>query len=331
MNCRLPIDCVLAITYRCNARCGMCDIWKIKDFVEVPLSEYAKLPSSLRDVNISGGETFLRADLVEVVRTVVKACPKARIVISSNGFSTGLIVQRMKDILKIKPDIGVAISIDGIGQMHDDLRGIPGAFEKCMATVKALQGLGMTNLRLAFTMMRLNTAHMSKVYDLAQELGVQFAHSFTQSSDFYFGGKDNADNTPRKDIMENEYNTLIKKELASWNVKRWLRAYFAHGMKNFALKRGMVLTPAPGRDFFFMDPSGDIFPSVIHNVIMANIRDVKSRKDFPKFWCSKKMETKRKQVDALKIPAWMICIVRSAIVRHPFRVGWWIFKNKFFA
>ncbi len=53
-----PIDCVLGITYNCNSRCKMCFIWKIKDFPQIAPAEYAKLPTTLKDINISGGEPF---------------------------------------------------------------------------------------------------------------------------------------------------------------------------------------------------------------------------------------------------------------------------------
>ena len=362
MKQTLPIDCVLAITYHCNSRCTMCDIWKMTDFTELPASEFAKLPSSLRDINLSGGEPFLRTDLAEIVKVLVKACPNARIVISSNGFATDLILHRMKDVLKIKPDIGVAISIDGIGEMHNELRGIPGGFDRAIKTVKELQQMGMTNLRLAYTLMEKNVTHLSKVYDLSRELGVEFTHSFAQSSEFYFGGKDNVGNVPRKELMTKEYKNLIKNELRSWNIKRWLRAYFAFGMYQFVIKKKQLLDNAPGRDFFFMDPAGNIYRSVVHNVVLENINNVipteaecvipakagflsciidkdpsfrrddskKQDDSFEKFWQSDTTEKLREKADTMKIPVWMICTARTAIKNHPFRVGWWILKNKFF-
>ena len=54
------------------------------------------LPSTLRDINISGGEPFLRQDLPEIVATVVKARPKARIVISWQWVLTELVLKQMK-------------------------------------------------------------------------------------------------------------------------------------------------------------------------------------------------------------------------------------------
>jgi len=322
----LPIDCVLALTYNCNARCEMCDIWKIKNSPELSLEDLAKLPDSLRDVNLSGGEAFLRRDLDQVVATVKKACPKARLVISSNGFLPPIMDKMMDKILKIAPNIGVAISIDGMGEMHDKMRGIPGGFERCMDTIRILKSKGMTNLRLAFTITEQNVEHFSKVYDLSRELGVEFTHSFAQSSEFYFGGKQNINNPP-KEVLARQYEYIINKELKSFGIKRWLRAFFAAGMFSFITSKNPVLDNAPGRDFFFLDPTGDIYPSVVHNMIIGNIRRLE---DFKTFWQSADTEKRRIKVDALKVPVWMICTARTALYNHPLKVGFWVLKNKLF-
>ncbi|MEK7160716.1 MAG: putative glycoside hydrolase, partial [Patescibacteria group bacterium] len=350
-KCRLPIDCVLAITYNCNARCVMCDIWKIKGFPELPVAEFAKLPSTLRDINISGGEPFLRADLPEIVAIVAKTCPKARIVISTNGFLTDLAVKQMKKILKIKPDIGVAVSIDGMDEMHDEMRGIPGGFRKDMETIRQLKELGMTNIRLGFTITEKNIKHLKKVYDLSRRLGAQFTHSFAQSSEFYFGGKTNTDfqglgdesltegmalatedsnhvSGLLRELLRQEYSYIIKSELRSWNLKRWARAYFAFGMYKFITSRNPVVSNAPGRDFFFLDPNGVIYPSVVHNFQMGDIKQLPIIDE--QFWCSQETDLVREKIYKSKIPVWMICTARTAIKKHPFKVLAWIIKNKFF-
>lgn len=346
---KLPIDCVLAVTYNCNSRCIMCDIWKIHGFPELPSSEFKKLPSSLRDINISGGEPFLRPDLPEIVANVAKACPKARIIISTNAFATDLVVAQMKKILPIKPDIGVAISVDGIGEMHNQMRGIPDGFNKVMKTLTEIKKLGVKNLRLGFTITEKNVSHLKKVYDLTRELGVEFTHSFAQSSEFYFGGKQNTDfkeigeesltedmalgtedehnlSKNLKDLLKEEYHYLIKSELKSWNLKKWARAYFASGMFKFITSHNPILSNAPGRDFFFMDPNGIIYPSVVHNFRMGNLREIEN---FEEFWGSETAENVRQQVTDSKIPVWMICTARTAIKKHPFKAAWWLVENKF--
>ncbi len=322
-----PIDCVLGITYNCNSRCKMCYIWKIKDFPQIAPAEYAKLPTTLKDINISGGEPFLRNDIIEIVQTVVDRCPRARIVISTNGFMPVLIERQMKKILAIKPDIGVAISIDGYKEMHEQMRCIPDAWNKCIDTLERLQALGMTNLRLAFTVTPENIGDFTKVYDETVKRGVQFTHAFAQSSEHFFGGIQ-IENNPNSKTLADAYRYVIEKELASWSVKRWLRAYFTRSMYIFYTQKEQALSNDPGVRFFYLDPRGDIYPSVVHNVILGNIT---TDAEFDTVWKGKKAQEGRHVLQEKKQPAWMICTARSAMKKHIFSVGWWIMRHKFFS
>lgn len=322
---KLPIDCVLAVTYNCNSRCTMCDIWKLKDNTDLGIDYYKKLPKTLRDINVSGGEPFLRQDLLELIKILKETCLKARIVISSNGFLSDLIEERMREILEVVPDIGIGISIDGIGEMHDKIRGIPGGFNLAIKTVKMLkEELGMKSLRLAFTISKENVEHMSKVYDLSRELGVEFTLALAQSSEFFFGGKE-VKEAPSEEVLKDQFDYLINKELKGWRPKRWARAYFAKSLFDFARTGKQTLPSRAGRDFFFLDPFGNIYPSVIHNSIMGNIKE----KSFIEIWNSKEAKEARKKVKESNQDAWMICTARSAIKRHPIKVGWWVIRNKF--
>ena len=320
-----PIDCVLGITYKCNSRCVMCDIWKIKDFPELPVAEYKKLPSSLRDINISGGEPFLRADIPEIIATVKKSAPKARIVISTNGFMPELIEKQMKEILKIKPDIGIAISVDGYGDMHEQIRKIPHAWDKDMETLDRLQKLGMKNLRLAFTILPQNVQDLGKVYDETRKRGIQFTHAFAQSSEHYFGGSNNDDNKPNLAELKKQYIHLINGELKSWHPKKWVRAFFAHGLYKFSIEKTQVLSNDPGNKFFYLDPRGVVYPSVVHNFPMGNIQNYDNWHDL---WHSETAENAREKVVTIGRPAWMICTARTAIKKNPHKVVKWIVQNK---
>jgi MoaA/NifB/PqqE/SkfB family radical SAM enzyme len=320
----LPEDCVLAVTYRCNSRCTMCNIWKLKDTPELALEHYKKLPPMLRDINVSGGEPFLRQDIVELVTILYKTCPKARIVISTNGYLTDLIKEKMREILKHVPNVGVGISIDGIGEVHDKIRGIPGGFNLATKTVKVLrEELGMKNLRLAFTVSKQNVEHLSKVYDLSRELGVQFTMALAQSSEFFFGGKQ-VEESADVNVLKEQFEYVIRQELRSWQPKKWVRAYFTKSLLNFAITGKQALPSRAGKDFFFLDPFGNVYPSVVHNAIMGNIHE----KSFEEIWNSPEAEAARVKVREAKQDVWMICTARTAIKSHPVRVGWWILKSK---
>ena len=320
-----PVDCVLGITYNCNARCVMCDIWKIKDFPELPVEEYSKLPSNLRDINISGGEPFLRKDIADIIKVVQKAAPKARMVISTNGFMPELIERQMKKILKIKPDIGGAVSVDGYGKMHEEIRRIPNAWEKVTETIERLQGLGMTNLRMAFTILPQNIKDFGKVYDETQKRGIQFTHAFAQSSEHYFGGATHDGNKPNLKELKKQYLHVINHELKSWHPKKWVRAFFSHGLYKFSIEKKQVLNNDPGTKFFYLDPRGVVYPSVVHNYPMGNILNYDTWDDL---WYGWRAYEARNKVSTIGQPAWMICTARSAIKKNPHKVACWVFKNK---
>ena len=97
------------VTYRCNARCTMCNRYKApsKPEEEISLETIRKLPP-MYFTNITGGEPFIRTDLKDIVRELRKKSD--RIVISTNGFFT----DRILDLCKEFPDIGIRISIEGL-------------------------------------------------------------------------------------------------------------------------------------------------------------------------------------------------------------------------
>ena len=96
------------VTYRCNARCTMCSRYKApsRPEDEISVETIKKLPA-MYFTNITGGEPFIRTDLKEIVRELYKKSD--RIVISTNGFFTDRIV----DLCREFPQIGIRISIEG--------------------------------------------------------------------------------------------------------------------------------------------------------------------------------------------------------------------------
>ena len=70
-----PTDAIIAVTMNCNSRCVMCDIWKNEIEGEMAPGEYAKIPVSLKGINITGGEPFLREDLPEILSVMQSRCP----------------------------------------------------------------------------------------------------------------------------------------------------------------------------------------------------------------------------------------------------------------
>lgn len=318
------IDAVIAITYKCNSHCRMCNIWRNKNKADLDKKEYAKLPPTLRYINLTGGEPFLRKDLPAIVGIIKKQCPRAQIIISSNGFAADLIIKQLKKILAIDPKIGVALSLDGVGTLHDKVRGVPGGFERVMRTFYAIKDLGVNNIRLAFTAGDYNIDQLSEVYDLAEELGVPLTLAAVHNADNYFQTKNNK--IENFEIFKREFSHLIKNELSSWNLMRWARAWFAYGLLHFVLTGQRLLPAYGGYNSFFLDPMGEVFPVDIASQSMGNI---KKFKNFQELWQSAKAQKVLKN-DQSSQHSWMICTIRPTVRKYWFRIGLWVVKNKFF-
>ena len=318
---KTPIDAVLAITYLCNSRCKMCNIWRKKPQKELNPEEYLKLPKSLKDINISGGEPFLKNDLVEIIQNVKKSCPKARIIISTNGFLPEIIYRRMEKILEIDSNTGVAVSLDGMKKIHNEIRGIDNGYQKVLKTIKNLKSLKIKNIKIAFTAIEENTKEMEKVYRFAQEQNLEFTCAVAQNSEHYFGAENQK--IQNKEDLKNQFEKIIFQELKKNNLKNFARAYFTRGLCAFALKQKRILPCQAANDFFFLDPQGNIYPCPVSNLIIGNIKEEK----FEKIWHSEKAKEIRKKIKNCQ-KCWMICTARTSIKRSPLKVLRWIIKNK---
>ena len=97
------MDIAIILTYRCNSRCSMCNVWKNPSLPEeeVSLETLAKIPDNIGTINLTGGEPTLRRDLGEIVDLLY---PKAqKFEISSNG----LLPEKIEPIIKKYPDIKI--------------------------------------------------------------------------------------------------------------------------------------------------------------------------------------------------------------------------------
>jgi Fe-coproporphyrin III synthase len=317
----LPIDAVIAVTYRCDSRCNMCNIWQLPPGEEMAAGEYRKLPRTLRDVNVTGGEPFLRDDIVGIVRIINEVCGRPRIVVSTNGFERRRIMHAAPELMKLGRNVGLAVSLDGIGDKHDEIRGVEGGFEKALETLKQLRTIGYRNVRVAFTAQRSNVKHLGAVYDLSRQFGFQFTTSVAQNSEFYFSTADNQAVDPLD--LEGELRYVMRKELLSTSPKRWLRAYFYNGVLRYNVAGERLLGCGAGSDSFFMDPAGFVFPCLTLNRSMGNLRE----SPFDAIWNGEAARAIRRAVDGCHQPCWMICTARTAMLRRPIEPAKWIVRS----
>lgn len=317
-----PSDALLAVTYKCNARCVMCNIWQTRPKDELSPKEWRNIPTTLRDINISGGEPFLRTDLPQIIEVVLGRCPGARLIISTNGIGPERIRESMQRIVRIRPGIGVGVSIDGIGEVHDRIRGVKGAYDQAIESLHMMRKVGVKNLRIAFTAVEGNVHQMNRVYRLSRALGVEFSCVVAHDSEIYF--RTSGNRLKSFSLLREQLNLVARRELRSSAPKRWLRSYFYRGLYGYVENGRRILPCMAGDASVFIDPRGDVFPCNVLDLNMGNIR----RQGFDTLWNREKAIEVRRKVERCKRPCWMMCSARSSIRKNPLRAFVWVGANK---
>ncbi len=317
-----PSNAIIAVTSNCNSRCVMCDIWKKDKESEVYPYLYKHLPSSLKDINITGGEPFLRKDLSDIIAVVKDRCKKARIVISTNGFLTQRIKEETKKILAIDRNIAIRISIDGADKTHDEIRGVSGGFRKSIDTIRCLQEIGVRDLGIGFTISSKNVAMIKNTYDLANHLGVEFSITVVTSSPIYFG--DNECLKPENNgILKIQFSDLIRSELSYWNLKKWLRAYYDYTLFEYIKTQKRTFPCDAGESFFYLDPKGNIHPCNVLDLDFGNINN----NSFKNIWASDNAKNIRNNVKKCS-NCWMICTVKTSFKKSVPYIALWLIRNR---
>src|SRR5579885_2155074 len=142
----LPLNLTISVSYRCNSRCKTCNIWQ-RPNDDFTLEEYEKTFVSLGRspywFTFSGGEPTLRKDLPEIVESAYRNCHPGIINIPTNGIQDKIIPERIERVLRAAPgsEVIVNLSLDGVDEKHDIIRGVRGNFARAMRTYAGLKVL----------------------------------------------------------------------------------------------------------------------------------------------------------------------------------------------
>jgi radical SAM protein with 4Fe4S-binding SPASM domain len=318
----LPTEAIVSVTNRCDARCRMCNIWQLDRQELMTAGDYRRvLPNTLQNVNITGGEALLRPDIVEVASAIYEASGGARVILATNGFRPQRTLATLREIRTRIPDLGVAVSIDGSQATHDRMRGVPGAYDRAVETVKALNSIGIGDVRIGFTATPANIHELSDVHEFAESLGVEFAATVAQNSDIYYSTEDNC--PIPADLVETHFAALIATRLASRSPKQWLRAYFDSGVIHFVRtgERRSECDALSG--FFYLAPDGNVYPCLTLATPIGNVRE----RSFAELWSGEEARAARATVSGCR-KCWMVCTSRTQIKRHPMQVFAWVAREK---
>lgn len=314
------MEAAIVVTYRCNAKCYMCNTWQFPTSVaeEFAPSDLESLPE-LKFVNITGGEPFLREDLPQII-DVLKQKAK-RIVISTNGYFTDRVIALARNY----PDLGFRISIEGLPSANDDLRGLKDGFDHGMRTLLKLREIGCQDIGFGITVSDRNADDLLELAELADAMGFELATAVVHNS-YYFHKDDNHIDDPER--VAARFEELARRQILSGSPKKWFRAWFNMGLANKARGGSRALPCAMGSDMFFVDPFGVVRPcngmADEAGSAMGSLKD----HTFDQIWTSDQTRGIREMVRECGQQCWMIGSVAPAMKRDLRTPMAWVVKSK---
>lgn len=298
----MPMNYTISALYTCNSRCKTCNIWK-KKAENLTIDEYKvifkKLGKSPYWITISGGEPFLRKDLVELCRIIYKYSKPKIINIPTNGILTNKIVEDVIAIVKDCPktQIIINLSIDGIGKQHDEIRQVPGNYTKIIRTFKKLKELECKNLTVGIhtVISRFNVKEFSSIANELIQLGpdsyiTEIAEERNELDTM------NAKITPDMISYRSAIDYLIHRikngKFSGMNkITQAFRIEYYNLVKQILRDRKQVIPCYSGIASAQISPDGEVWICCIKARSLGNLRE--HDYNFRKIWFNKKMKKER--------------------------------------
>ena len=329
-----------AVTYLCNSRCRMCHIWKryrrdprsierelsLAEIEQLLSSEYLK---NVQGISLTGGEPFLRRDFVDLAGLFVERFPNAFIGIATNGLTPGVILKKTKQLVeKHQPrHLSLSISLDGVGDGHDAMRGINGAYDRVLRTVKSLVEETDVNVGLDFTLTPWNYEQVWSAYQVSREYGIKFIAVFAQKSDFYYGNaemaldwgdaRDQAAAMVCEVAADRGHNESLFERLVDPYVCFMTQAAQSQANQTAAYRC------YSGTHSLFLDPHGNVYPCILLDKKIGNIREV----PFEELWLTSRAFKVRDYIKQERCQCWVACETVPSMLRG-LAVPRWNLVNK---
>ncbi|MBU6996837.1 MAG: radical SAM protein [Theionarchaea archaeon] len=276
-----PYKVTYAVTYQCNARCKICNIWK--KYVQVPQkkAEELTLPEigaifsqfDLSWVSLTGGEPFLRDDLVDIVSAIEECSPHLSLLtIPTNGSLPETARRATESILEETriQNVVVTVSVDGDELLHDELRGVPGLWKKARTLYHMLSSMenDRFSVLLEFTVSKHNAGYLDRAI---RSFGADYSQvviTAAHSSYFY------------RTELHHLHNSSSAQQVSQFNAS--CPRYDPRSILSFLytrlLEKYLKGTPVPlhcvsGRSSFFLDPYGVLYPCITMETPFGSLRE----------------------------------------------------------
>ena len=316
-----PITLTYSVTAACQSKCKTCNIGlryqhdpkrKEKD---LKLDEIEKIFKSLGHIyffNLSGGEPFLRKDLPEIIRLACKYLKPRIIHTPTNAIASerirDLTIKSLAIVNKYDPKTPFTVkpSIDGIGEIHDEIRGVKGNFNQLEKTISYLKEVEKEypnfHLELGTVISNFNIDHLSEIADYVHALGVQsYRNEIAEQRTEFFNLEDPI--TPDAETYERlirDFSAKIRENVAKKRklakITESLRLVYYDLVVRILREQKQVIPCYAGISNVHINYDGGVWPCCVlgYSKPMGFLRD--QGYDFQKVWHSAQAGKVRKYI-----------------------------------
>lgn len=325
-----PYKLNFAITFWCQSRCTHCNIWEIKPKGELTLDEikeFAKKNSYFKWVELTGGEPFLRSDIVEIARAF-KENSKGLYILTmpTNSLCNhDMVIKKITEMLQLKiPRVAITVSLDGYRELHDEIRGVQGNFDRAIEMFKRLRELKKSHPNLFFvfgyTMIAKNQGQFMKTYEAVKKeipdiKFNDFHVNLGQLSDNYYQNSSQIGviKIDDRELVANEIKELIKHREFELSMIQRIEEIFLSKLVDYARTGVQPMKSRSMEASLFLDSWGNIYPSIMWNKKIGNVREIGF--DLANVWNSPAALEVRKEIKDGKEPVqWTSCEAYQTII-----------------
>lgn len=199
-----PTVLIYNCTFVCDARCQMCNNWtrgNRKEDMTLPQLEGVfshKFWGAVENLNISGGEPTTRNDLPEMVEMFARRLPRLRkIGINTTGLTPHRAIPMLTRIVKFCAErnllFSARVSLDGVGDVHNQVRNVKRGFDKAGQTIVAMQQLAQEypnfQFGLASTIFATNLPDAKNIHDWARSNNLDIVFNMLRFTDNMLGNR----------------------------------------------------------------------------------------------------------------------------------------------
>ncbi len=184
-----PSSAALRITDSCCFRCITCNQWKHHKYNELNTKEWLDILSQLKKIGIkgislTGGEPFMRQDIFDIILRA------ASLELDVGVITNGYLLNKEKIERAIKSGVkAFFVSVDGVGDSFDNIRGVKGAYDKVLNNCKMVaehKNRNVINASICFTLMKDTLSTYRQVFTLAEGIGLPIVVNLLDYTPYFF-------------------------------------------------------------------------------------------------------------------------------------------------